>query len=121
MIKLIFTLALLLVIELLFLCSWSLLSHVDAMAQTPTPKLAIEVHSFEVVANSGSRFTVIKEFFSQPFTKMPKRACTVEFTKPGIQRPHEHGEGELQDYSLMWVQILAEVGEKVTYTCKGER
>src|SRR6267378_365419 len=85
--------------------------------QQPT----IERHTFEVVANSGSRFTVVREFFSQPFRTMPKQACTVEFTKPGIQRPHEHGEGELQDYSLMWVQILAEVGEKVTYTCKGDR
>lgn len=89
------------------------------LGQTPNPY--VEQRSFEVVANSGSRFTVVKEFFSQPFTSMPKNACSVEFTKSGIQRPHEHGNGQLQDYSLMWVQILAEVGEKVTWTCKGDR
>lgn len=77
-----------------------------------------ETHAFEVVANAGSRVTVIKEFFSAPFKSRPK--CTAEFIKPGIQ-PHEHGEGKIQEVSLMWIQILAEVGETVTYTCNGEK
>jgi hypothetical protein len=79
---------------------------------------AVERGSFEVVANS-SRATAVKVFFSQPFKIMEKNACTATFTKSGIQR--EHGGGEVQDYSLAWVQIIAEVGEKVDWVCKGER
>ena|SRR6266850_4571793 len=79
---------------------------------------AVEQGSFEIVANS-SRATAVKVFFSKPFKIMEKGACTAKFTKSGIQR--EHGGGEVQDYSLTWVQIIAEVGEKVDWVCKGER
>lgn len=82
---------------------------------------ATEQHSYEVLATSGARAVVIKEFFSKPFKSMPKDACTAEFTKPGLQLRPEHGNGKVQDYSLMWVQIIAEVGEKVDWTCRGER
>lgn len=89
-------------------------------ASLPGQTQKLEQHSYEVLATSGSRAVVIKEFFSQPFKSMPKGACTAEFTKPGIQR-REHGDGKVQEYSLMWVQIIAEVGERVDWTCKGNR
>jgi hypothetical protein len=58
----------------------------------------------------------VKVFFSKPFKRMPK--CTAEFTKAGM---HTHGEGEVQEYTRTSIQILAEVGEKVSWKCEGER
>jgi hypothetical protein len=77
---------------------------------------ATEQGSFEVVANAGSRVTVVKVYFSKPFRSMPK--CVATFTKAGV---HAHGEGELQEYTRTSIQILAEVGEKVSWVCRGER
>lgn len=79
---------------------------------------AVEEGEYVVVAND-SRATAIKTSFHKPFKIMEKNACTATFTKSGIQR--EHGGGEVQDYSLAWVQIIGEVGEKVDWVCKGER
>lgn len=83
---------------------------------SPTP--SIEQGTYEVVAND-SRATAIRTSFHQPFKSMPKGACTATFTRPGVQR--EHGSGEIQDYSLTWVQIITEVGEKVDWQCGGDR
>jgi hypothetical protein len=82
---------------------------------------ATEQGSFEVLATSGARAAAVKVFFSKPFKVMEERACTAEFTKPGLQGRPEHGNGKVQDYSLMWVQIIAEVGEQVDWECRGER
>lgn len=95
--------------KLIFIC---LLTTTSLLGQTP------EEGSYVVVAND-SRATAIKTFFHKPFKIMEKNACTATFTKSGIQR--EHGGGEVQDYSLAWVQIIGEVGEKVDWVCKGER
>ena len=68
---------------------------------------------FSVTANSGSRVTVLRFYFAVPFKSAP--SCTASFVHTGMQ--HEHGAGEIQETARAYVQIAAEVGEDVSWSC----
>lgn len=99
---------------LLVLCAITL------QAQQPIAT-AFETGSFTAIEAGGGRFIRVRIFFAQPFKWMHDPGCFAEIVKPSPQAPNGHGVGEVQEHSLMWVQIYAEVGERVDWTCWGER
>jgi len=82
--------------------------------------LTYERGSFEIVATSSSRSTLVRVFFNEPFKSIPPQgACTIEIWKDGRGNPH--GAAEVKNSTVMWVEIYAENGEKINWSCRGLR